>query len=86
MSLTTSDGGSYCSGYRCDDADEPIPSGDQVWWVKTSYEYDEWSSYCRRCAFEDLRRYDGPWPGDRLPRKPRSGHWPLNLRRVPIPF
>jgi hypothetical protein len=80
FSMQPSDGDVYCYD-RC--GGEPIPAGEQAWWTKTSYEYDEWEARCRRCCFEATRSWSGPWPGERLPRKPRSFMWPLNLRCVP---
>lgn len=90
MSMTVSDGEVMCCGCwygsGCNvDADVDVPAGEQAWWICTSTMYGEWEARCRRCAFGTLRDYAGPWPGDRLPRKPRSFMWPLNLRRVPTP-
>lgn len=28
------------------------------WWVKISYEYDEWDCYCKKCANDKMRQDD----------------------------
>lgn len=28
------------------------------WWLRVSYEYDEWECWCRECAYARLHQYD----------------------------
>jgi hypothetical protein len=56
-----SDGETICTG--CWDksghdikADTNIPKGEPIYWSRASYEYDEWDSWCRKCAAEEAAR------------------------------
>ena len=45
------DGGSN----RCCDCERACGCG---WWMRVSYEYDEWECYCRECAHARVSQYD----------------------------
>ncbi|QDV86953.1 hypothetical protein [Planctomycetes bacterium TBK1r] len=37
---------------------ESTCNGSRGWYRKTSYEYDEWDCYCRKCAIEWIHQWD----------------------------
>jgi hypothetical protein len=45
-----------CSaGAKCDDCEKPCGRG---WWMRVSYEHDEWDCYCRGCAYRKVHEWD----------------------------
>ena len=44
-------------GITCDDCDKPC-GGLRGWWMRTSYEYDEWACKCRKCALAYCEQYE----------------------------
>ena len=43
------------SGNQCADCDTNCGRG---WWMRVSYEYNEWECWCRKCAYDRLHEYD----------------------------
>ena len=43
------------AGNTCCDCDASCGRG---WWLKISYEYDEWECWCRDCAYWRIHQYD----------------------------
>jgi len=41
----------------CEDCEKSC-NGKRGWWLKTSYEYDEWKCLCRSCAYAEIHQYD----------------------------
>lgn len=41
----------------CENCDKSC-NGRLGWWLKVSYEYDEWKCLCRSCAYADVHQYD----------------------------
>jgi len=45
------------NGQTCCDCNRSI-GGRRGWWMRTSYEYDEWECWCIHCAYDRLHQYD----------------------------
>ena len=43
------------AGHVCSDCGRGCGRG---WWVRTSYEYNEWEGYCRECAYRYAHKWD----------------------------
>lgn len=43
------------AGCECVDCGKACGRG---WWMKVSYEYNEWECWCRECAYDKLHYYD----------------------------
>jgi hypothetical protein len=49
------------AGSRCESCERSAGRG---WWVRVSFEYNEWSCYCRECAYDRVHQYDDLTPAD----------------------
>ena len=43
------------AGHTCTDCSKNCGRG---WWIRVSYEYNEWECWCRECAYDRIHRWD----------------------------
>ena len=43
------------AGHTCADCTKHCGRG---WWMRVSYEYNEWEGWCRECAYDRIHRWD----------------------------
>ena len=43
------------AGHTCTDCSKNCGKG---WWIRVSYEYNEWECWCRECAYDRIHRWD----------------------------